>query len=648
MIVGAYVEGRSTRGAQKVFDRECSGLSFDDLDEPYHRRSESTDFEKVVDRALSRRGFLGAGVSYGVAAFVTGAATLQARSARAASRFGFEAVAANSLDTVSVPKGYSWHIVARWGDPLWSNGAEFDHATRGTGASQERAFGDNNDGMSLFAEGDRNILVVNHETVNRAIIYGNRLLGLPVSADDVRKGKAGHGVSVCEIARDDVRWTVVKDSPYNRRITADTPMEITGPARGHDLLKTAADPDGTSSNGTWNNCGNGRTPWGTYLACEENFNGYFSSSDKDYVPSAELRRYGVGSKDRGYAWASVDERFDISKHPNEPNRAGYVVEIDPLDPTSTPKKRTALGRFKHENAEVVLSTDAHVVVYLGDDERGEFIYRFVSDGKYVEGADNRDLLENGKLYVAKFGDDFRGEWIELTPGASGLISRAEICIHTRQAASAVGATTMDRPEWVAANPKKVEVYCALTNNKNRGRRPNAGGDDTPVGGPNPRAANRYGQIVRWVPDDGDHTAKAFSWDLFVLAGNPAVHTDAYAGSGNVDADNMFNSPDGLAFDSTGLLWIQTDGDDSNSGDFAGMGNNQMLVGDPRTGEIRRFLVGPRDCEVTGFAWSADRRTLFVGIQHPGVKGGSHFPDGGDTTPRSCVVAITKDDGAMIG
>jgi len=631
-----------------VPDRERGDTSFDDSGDPYYPRPESTDFERIVDRALSRRSFLGAGVFYGVAAFVTGATTLRGRPARAASRFGFEAVAANSLDTVTVPKGYSWHIVARWGEPLWSNGAEFDHATRGTGASQELAFGDNNDGMSLFTVGDKNILAVNHETVNLGIIYGNRLLGLPKSADDVRKGKAGQGVSVCEIVREDGLWAIVKDSPYNRRITADTPMEITGPARGHDLLKTAADPDGSTSKGTWNNCGNGRTPWGTYLSCEENFNGYFSSSDKSYVPSAELRRYGVGKEDQGYAWASVDERFDISKHPHEPNRVGYVVEIDPIDPTSTPKKRTALGRFKHENAELVMNADTHVVVYLGDDERGEFIYRFVSDGKYVEGADNRDLLENGKLYAAKFGDDFRGEWIELTPAACGLSSPAEICIHTRQAASAVGATTMDRPEWVAANPNKAEVYCALTNNKNRGRRPNAGGDDTPVGGPNPRAANRYGQIVRWAPDDGDHTAVGFTWDLFVLAGNPMVHTDAYAGSSNVHGDNMFNSPDGLAFDSTGLLWIQTDGDDSNSGDFAGMGNNQMLVGDPRTGEIRRFLVGPRDCEVTGFAWSTDRRTLFVGIQHPGEIGGGHFPDGGDTTPRSCVVAITKDDGAALG
>jgi secreted PhoX family phosphatase len=362
----------------------------------------------------------------------------------------------------------------------------------------------------------------------------------------------------------------------------------------------------------------------------------------------QLKRYGVGNKDRGYAWATADERFDISKHPNEPNRAGYVVEIDPLDPTSTPKKRTALGRFKHENAEVVIAANGKVAVYMGDDERGEFLYRFVSNGTYVEGGDNTDLLEDGKLYVARFSDKQRGEWVELTPAATGLASRAEVCIYSRLAASAVGATTMDRPEWVAAHPKKAEVYCALTNNKNRGKKPNAGGDATPVGGPNPRAANNYGQIVRWRPDGGDHTAPGFEWDLFVMAGNPTVHSDAYAGSKNVNADNMFNSPDGISFDSNGLLWIQTDGNYSNEKDFAGMGNNQMLVGDTETGEIARFMVGPKQCEITGMARSPDRKTMFVGIQHPGERGDSHFPGGGDTVPRSTIIAITRDDGGVIG
>ena len=611
-------------------------------------RPEQTEFDAIVQRSISRRGFLRGTAEAGLGAFVIGAGAALPHGADAAGRLQFEPVAANTLDTVTVPNGFSWHTLVSWGDPLWSEGAAFDHATRGTGASQALAVGDNNDGMELYAVNGDTVIAVNNEYVNRLLIYGNRVSALPETADDVRKGKAGHGVSLFEVRHQGTRWVVMKDSRYNRRITADTPMEITGPARGHDFMKTAADDSGTRSFGTWNNCGSGRTPWGTYLACEENFNGYFSSSDPRHRPSDELARYGIGVEDWGYAWALVDERFDISKHPNEPNRAGYVVEIDPTNPGSMPKKRTALGRFKHENAAVVVADNAHVVVYLGDDERGEFLYRFVSAGKYVDGANNADRLEDGRLYAAEFDNDGRGRWIELTPRTSAMGSKAEICIHTRQAASAVGATTMDRPEWVAVNPHKPEVYCCLTNNSSRGLRPNKGGDATPVGGPNPRPRNQYGQIVRWRPDDGDHTADGFAWDLYLVAGNPTVHTGASAGSDNINAENMFNSPDGLAFDNRGGLWIQTDGAYSDADDFAGHDNNQMLYGDPETGEIRRFLVGPRQCEVTGLSWSPDRKTMFVGIQHPGERGDSHFPRGGDTVPRSSIVAITRDDGAVIG
>jgi len=423
---------------------------------------------------------------------------------------------------------------------------------------------------------------------------------------------------------------------------------MTGPAAGHDLLKTAADATGTMSKGTWNNCGNGMTPWGTYLACEENFNGYFSAEDEAHEVAPELQRYGVSAKDWGYSWARIDDRFDVSKNPNEPNRAGYVVEIDPTDPISTPRKLTALGRFKHENAEAVVNNDGRVVVYMGDDERGEFMYRFVSEGVYAPGADTNALLEKGTLSVARFYENGTGEWLELTPETTGMASQAEICIHTRQAGSAVGATTMDRPEWITANPNKAEVYCALTNNKNRGVKTNKGGDETPVGGPNPREANKYGQIVRWWPENGDHTASGFTWDLYVLAGNPVVHSDDRAGSENVTKDNMFNSPDGIKFDSNGLLWIQTDGKYSNEGDFEGQGNNQMLAGDPATGEIRRFLVGPNECEVTGLTWSPDRRTMFVGIQHPGEDGNSHWPEGGASVPRSAIIAVTREDGGLVG
>jgi len=605
----------------------------------------SVEFDQIADNLISRRQFLGASVAFGASAFVAGCNTSIIGGAKP--DLAFKPVAASLADTITVPEGFKWHTVASWGDPLWSKGAEFDHATRGTGESQELALGDNNDGMTLFPHKGKNILAVNNEYVNRKIFHGNRADGKPVNADDIRKSKAGHGVTVMEVAEKGGKWAIVKDSPYNRRITADTPMDITGPARGTKWVRTKADPKGQTALGTFNNCGNGETPWGTYLACEENFNGYFSSSDKDYKRSDELKRYGVKTKDRGYKWAMTDERFDISKNPTEPNRFGYIVEIDPLNPNSTPKKRTAMGRFKHENAEVVVAKNGHVVVYMGDDERGEFLYKFVSDNKFSKGGDNTDLLRSGTIYVAKFSDDGKGEWIALTPATTGM-SASEICVHTRIAASKVGATTMDRPEWVAANPVKAEVCCALTNNKNRAVKPNAGGGATPLNGPNPRAKNNYGQIVRWVEAGGDHTAQTFQWNLFVTAGNPTVHNDAYAGSKNITAANIFNSPDGIKFDSKGRLWIQTDGKYTNEGDYANMGNNQMLLGDTETGEIKRFMTGPKECEVTGITWSADKKTMFIGIQHPGEKGNSHWPEGGSSVPRSSIVAITREDGGELG
>ncbi len=622
-------------------------LSFDEFDEAVNPRPEECEFDRVVERALSRRGFMGGVLAMGSFAALGG--SLIPTSARAVSdRFSFSAIPASTADEVIVPAGYKAEVMVRWGDPLWSDAPEFDPATRGTAASQERAFGDNTDGQDVFFHDGHVLLVVNNEYTNRDILWGNNPDAKPASDDDIAKGMMAHGVSVVEIANTDGTWAIVKDSPYNRRITPQTDMSLTGPAAGHDLLKTAADPSGTVSKGTWNNCGNGMTPWGTYLACEENFNGYFSAADENHEVSPELRRYGVSSKDWGYGWAGIDDRFDVSKNPNEPNRAGYIVEIDPTDPTSIPRKLTALGRFKHENAEAVVNNDGRVVVYMGDDERGEFMYRFVSEGVYAPGADTDALLENGILSVARFNDDGTGEWLALTPETTGMASAAEICVHTRLAGSAVGATTMDRPEWITANPNKAEVYCALTNNKNRGVKPNAGGDDTAVNGPNPREKNNYGQIVRWWPNGEDHTADGFTWDLFVLAGNPTVHDDANAGSENVNADNMFNSPDGIKFDSNGLLWIQTDGKYSNEGDFAGQGNNQMLAGDPVTGEIRRFLVGPKECEITGLSWSPDRRTMFVGVQHPGEDGNSHWPEGGDAVPRSAIIAVSREDGGLVG
>lgn len=633
-----------------ILTTDNRNLSFDAMDEVNFPRPDVHEFDEVVERAISRRGFLGGTLVMGTAAFLTSTSSFLPSPAKAADRFGFEAIAANTLDTITLPKGYKWQVVAKWGEPMWSDAPDFDPLTRGSAASQARAFGDNNDGMALFQQDGKSIFVCNNEYTNANVMFGNRRGFLPENDDDIIKGMNAHGISIVELAKTDGEWKIVKDSPFNRRITPITPMEITGPARGHDWMKTSADPEGTITLGTWNNCGNGRTPWGTYLACEENFNAYFVHPNGDGDKTQAFKRYGIGSKNEGFGWEKVDPRFDISKEPNECNRAGYVVEIDPMDPDSIPKKRTALGRFKHENAEVVVAANGHIVVYMGDDERGEFLYRFVSTGKFQAGGDNSSLLDEGTLYAAKFHDDQTGKWLALTPETTAMAGLAEICIHTRKAASSVKATTMDRPEWVAANPHKAEVYCSLTNNKNRGIKANAGGDPTPVDGVNPREANKYGQIVRWIPDNGDHTAETFTWDLFVLAGNPVVNKGLEAGSKNINAGNMFNSPDGIAFDSKGLLWIQTDGQYSNKGDFQGMGNNQMLVGDTTTGEIRRFLVGPREAEITGATWTNDRKTMFVGIQHPGEEGTgeSSFPDGNGSVPRSAVIAISREDGGLMG
>ncbi|MEO1196081.1 MAG: PhoX family phosphatase, partial [Pseudomonadota bacterium] len=480
--------------------------------------------------------------------------------------------------------------------------------------------------------------------------------GAAASADDIVRLQNFQGVTVMEVTEGANGWEVVVDSPYNRRIHHRSDMVIDGPAAGHDLLKTAADPTGTKSLGTFNNCGSGRTPWGTYLTCEENFNGYFGTTEElalDDVHANGFARYGVSTKvDPGrYNYHGFDARFDLSKNPNEPHRAGYIVEIDPWNPDATPVKHTALGRFKHENAAYALTPEGQVVVYMGDDERGEYMYKWVSRDIYVPGGDTSTLLSEGQLFVAKFNDDMTGTWVALTPEDTGM-SEAEIAVFTRMAATEVSATTMDRPEWIAVNPTAVEAYCCLTNNSRRGAldddgnvRTNAAGEPMIPNAPNPREVNRYGQIVRWKPHNDDHGASTFDWDLYVMVGNPAVHSDGlYAGTANMNEGNLFNSPDGMQIDSTGLIWIQTDGNDDNEGDFLGNGNNQMLAGDPVTGEIRRFLTGPNGSEVTGLTWSADKRTMFVGIQHPGAP----FPDGEGTLPRSAIVTVKRSDGALVG
>ncbi|BBP67448.1 transcriptional initiation protein Tat [Pseudomonas sp. Cab53] len=627
--------------------------------------NQSTDLEKIV--GLSRRGFISAGALCGAAMFLGG--NLLSRSVMAAAvsegnsrLLGFNSIAAATTDTITLPPGYKSSVLISWGQPLQKNAPAFDPSGNGTARAQEMQFGDNNDGMSLFpfpGDNNRALMAINNEYTNYRYLFAHG--GQPQSAEDVHKAQASEGVSVIEVQRRrGGQWQFVQESRYNRRIHGNTPIRLRGPAAGHELLKTSADKSGKKVLGTFQNCANGMTPWGTYLTCEENFTDCFGSSQSDLQFDEAQKRYGATVTSREINWHLFDPRFDLAKNPNELNRHGWVVEIDPFDPDSTPVKRTALGRFKHENAALAQTNDGRAVVYMGDDERGEFIYKFVSRERINprNAKANRNLLDHGTLYVARFdaGDanpdhpKGKGQWIELTHGkngldaSSGFADQAEVLIHARLAASVVGATRMDRPEWIVVSPKDGQVYCTLTNNSKRGE------DGQPVGGPNPRAKNVYGQILRWRTSRDDHASKTFDWDLFVVAGNPTVHAGTpKAGSSNITPQNMFNSPDGLGFDKAGRLWILTDGDVSNTGDFAGMGNNQMLCADPNSGEIRRFMVGPVGCEVTGISFAPDHRSLFVGIQHPGENGGSTFPEHlPNGKPRSSVMVITREDGGVIG
>ena len=422
---------------------------------------------------------------------------------------------------------------------------------------------------------------------------------------------------------------------------------------------TAADRRGELVLGTLNNCAMRHTPWGTYLTCEENFNGYFKGPK---TPSADQKRYGFTESGFGFRWHEFDERFDLTLHPNEGNRFGWVVEIDPRSPDKAPVKRTALGRFKHEGASVTLAADGRVVVYMGDDERFEYIYKFVSRETYIPGVSDTDrLLDEGTLYVARFSDDGKGQWLPLRlgekyPGGSlnaenGFRNQGDVLIRCRQAADIAAATKMDRPEWIAVHPHNGEVYVTLTNNSKRGSTP--GGE---INAANPRAENIFGHIIRWREYANNAASTTFNWDIFALAGDPQHPDENKRGTIKGDA---YGSPDGLWFDHSGHLWIQTDVSTSvlNKGDYARLGNNQMLVADPQTGETRRFMTGPNACEITGVTTTPDGQTLFVNIQHPGETASersdpekpmansawpaNQFANATGGRPRSATIAISR-------
>ncbi len=617
-------------------------------------------FGEIVDR---RRRSLLTGAIAGVMLGAMPPGALAARMARRGGGplIGFKGIAASAADELRLPDGYAAQVVFAWGDPV-GDGPAFKADASNTAAEQGLQAGMHHDGMHYFplaGSSTHGLLCVNHEYTDDGLLHPDGMLSW--SAEKVAKAQAAHGVSVIEIRRDGDSWRVVRPSAHARRITAATPMVIGGPAAGAKGMRTAADPLGRLVLGTLNNCAMGVTPWGTYLTCEENFNGYFKAP-KD--ATAEQKRYGISSKTAGYRWHEHDARFDAEQHPNEANRFGWVVEIDPMQPGKMPVKRTALGRFKHEGAFVSLARDGRVVVYMGDDERFEYIYKFVSSRPHVTGQSTAGLLDDGTLHVARFDEDGRGHWLALTHGQSGLTvangfaDQADVLIRARQAADILKATRMDRPEWIAVHPQTGEVYCSLTNNAKRGSSEVPG-----LNAANPRASNLFGHILRWRESGGDAAASTLSWDVFVECGDPALAAENL--KGNIKGD-LFASPDGLWFDRGGRLWIQTDVSTSVLGDHnhAGFGNNQMLVADPVNGLTRRFLTGPRGCEVTGITATPDGQTLFINIQHPGESAseradpkqpmaisawpGNQFPALGGGRPRSATVAIRHVGGGVVG
>jgi uncharacterized protein len=634
--------------------------------------SSNPTLRSILETRLARRDVLRAGL--GAAALAALGAGARPRLVVAGPLFAFKGVPISTADRVRVPDGYTVDVLYAWGDPV-SEGPAFKPDASNTAGEQELQAGMHHDGLHYFPlprgsdSSTRGLLAVNHEYTDDGLLHPGGME--PWTAEKVAKSQAAHGVAIVEVALRGAGWAVVRPSPLARRITARTPIGFTGPATGHPLLQTAADPDGRNALGTINNCAHGATPWGTYLTCEENFNAYFVNALEN-VPGASpedtarilraQKRYGITKTGFGYRWHEHDRRFDAAQHPNEPNRFGWIVEIDPYDATRRPVKHTALGRFKHEGAAVVLARDKRVVVYMGDDERFEYIYKFVSRNplRPDDRAANMKLLEAGTLWVARFAADGAGEWLELAHGkhgldaAAGFSSQAEILVNARAAADRAGATKMDRPEWIAVHPTTGEVYCTLTNNTQRGGDGRPGADTA-----NPRANNVYGHIVRWREHGGDATASRFAWDVFLLAGDRAAVDAGKRGTIKGDA---FGSPDGLWFDARGVLWVQTDVSTSvlNKGDYASLGNNQMLAADPATGEVRRFLTGPSGAEVTGVITTPDGRTMFVNIQHPGEAPSersdpakptafSTWPDGDrGGRPRSATIVIRRPDGGIIG
>jgi secreted PhoX family phosphatase len=656
-----------------------------------------TYFGELLARRMSRRGFVAAG---SVAAAVAGALPAGATGSSTNDQRTFKAVGPTREDRILLSPGLRHDVLIGWGDPLFKDDAgltardirSLDWLDAQAAAKQEKRFGTNNDALAFFASPKKRssgVLCVNHEYVVPELSFAgfqkDREAWIRAHPEAVSWMQAAHGVSVLDLERGMRGWRVVRGGPSTRRITANTPMQIMGPARGDALLRTNADPSGTTVLGTFANCAGGKTPWGTYLTAEENIQDYFggarswAENSADEATKLAYRRWPLRERS-AFAWDSTDKRFDVRREPREALRHGWIVEIDPLDPSSTPKKRTALGRFCHEGANTILTADGRVAAYMGDDTKFEYVYKFVTRDRFnpKDRAANLDLLDHGTLYVARFDAEGRGEWLPLVHDEKGPLnsrngfrSQAEVVIKCRAAADILGATPMDRPEDVEPSPVTGRVYMALTKNGDRAiRRGDFMGREIDLGPnfANPRPQNDFGHIVELIEDNDDASSRRFSWNVFLLAGDPrnanakfltqaeqilpgrlAREDVFYGGFTDRSQVSPIACPDNLGFDPTGRLWVVTDADEEL------IGNNGCFVvptTGPDRGLLKQIMSAPVGAEVCGCEFTPDGTTLFLSIQHPGEGGTvdqpvSHWPDGRGLPARSAVIAISRDDGSPL-
>lgn len=634
-----------------------------DPDDQSSNSSTATPIGSLIQTRLSRRDWLRGAAAVAMAGSLA-PALLRAKGGSDEAAFTFTEIAHDMDPDAHVAPEYRMQVLLRWGDALFPGMKPFD-PTQQSAEDQERRFGYNNDYIAFLPlprgshNSEHGLLCVNHEYTNPWIMFPGLTAAnyrSQMSKEQVEIEMAAHGHAVVEIVKRNGNWVVVLDSEYNRRISLrSTEIEISGPAAGHDSMKTSADPTGTTVIGTMNNCAGGVTPWGTVLMAEENFNLYFGCSSSQKITDPSLRRYGFSVHD-GRRLVPHHPRFDLDHEPNEANRFGWMVEFDPYDPQSVPVKRTALGRFKHEGATPVVSSNGQVAVYSGDDQKGDYLYKFVTNGKYnpKQRSANRSLLDQGTLYVAKFYENGKLEWLPLIhnhgplTSENGFASQADVVIHTRLAADKLGATPLDRPEDVEVHPENGRVYVMLTNNSARGK-------TDPVDGVNPRANNQHGHVLEIIPPvdlygNVDHTATHGEWEIFLLAGNPAVEDHHAQYHQDVSENGWFSCPDNAAFDSKGRIWIATDGAP------AAAGISDGLYAADTTGSQRalpkRFFRAPLGAEVCGPCFTPDDRNLFLAVQHPGEPSASYdypvtrWPDfDPKLPPRPAVVVITRKEEA---